>query len=368
VDCYTVVIGSSPVSLMNAFMRQKAGEKVKIIERDSEIGGVWKTGIAFGIAGLETTPHFFMPDEKGYAALRRLLPHDYEPFGAPAYMHIVNSPSLGTRRVPIDNSYQFHACLLAKSHLDSTVNNRWKRSYGYAKDVIKLKASSFIRPSRTEPLYPVGGMTGWLTALEQHASSLGIAIDKGRRIVAVKETSDGIEIIDDNGRSEAARHLVLSGKTMLEQIELLNGRIAVEPVEIESHHYTFAIANQPPSGLEHFIGHPELFLVNDVTRFAPPLFAAEYPEHRLIVARTVYTSEYSPNAANVIDALKKAGYLSADARVEADSHWHLRQRFLHRKSLRALRKRMPKKISLLSAGDLDIVNAAARMRLAKTRW
>ncbi|OYX97110.1 MAG: hypothetical protein B7Y80_20855 [Hyphomicrobium sp. 32-62-53] len=226
-------------------------------------------------------------------------------------------------------------------------------------------AKSPFRPATTQPIYPVGGMASWLKSMERHASHLGITIEKHRTIVSVRETSDGVEIIDAEGKRDSARRLVLSGRTLLDQIELQNGTFDLEPIEIESHHYSLAIKNQAPSGLVHYLGHPKLFLVNDVTRFAPAQFEEQYPGHRLIVARTVYRSGPKPTGAEVVEALKETEYLSNAAISNAENHWHLRQRFLSRNCLRALQNRMPTKVSVLSTADLDIVGAAARMMLAK---
>jgi hypothetical protein len=149
---------------------------------------------------------------------------------------------------------------------------------------------------------------------------------------------------------------------MLDRFEAIDGDVALETGESHSFHFTLAVENQPPSGLVHFLGHPDLFLVNDVTRFAPAAFLGKFPDHRLITVRSSHTAAESEPAEYFVAKLRDIGYLSGAAAIRAHETMHLYQTFLTQRCLKALQSRLGGKLTLLSTGDLGFMSSALKYK------
>lgn len=63
----TIIIGSSPLSMLEAISLGILGEKVLILDRSAVLGGAWLTNEIGGYAGVDTSPHILEPGTDGFA-------------------------------------------------------------------------------------------------------------------------------------------------------------------------------------------------------------------------------------------------------------------------------------------------------------
>ena len=58
----SVIIGTSPVSLLEAIHLAETGRRVRIIERESSLGGAWRLFDCLGLSAVEVSPHLLVAD------------------------------------------------------------------------------------------------------------------------------------------------------------------------------------------------------------------------------------------------------------------------------------------------------------------
>jgi len=60
----SVIVGTSPVSLLEAIHVAEKGKRVWIIERESSLGGAWHVSDCLGLSAVEVIPHLLVADPR----------------------------------------------------------------------------------------------------------------------------------------------------------------------------------------------------------------------------------------------------------------------------------------------------------------
>ncbi len=68
-----LIIGTSIIASFEACYLAQQGKSVLMIDRDSSIGGAWKTIELAGVSNIENAIHYFLPDEKGINFMKNHL-------------------------------------------------------------------------------------------------------------------------------------------------------------------------------------------------------------------------------------------------------------------------------------------------------
>ncbi len=68
-----IIIGSSPICILEAVNRSENGEKVLIIEKNNYIGGAWSCLNIFGGEDVENAIHYLLPNTEGINFLKKNL-------------------------------------------------------------------------------------------------------------------------------------------------------------------------------------------------------------------------------------------------------------------------------------------------------
>lgn len=71
-----IIIGTSPICILEAVNRSRNGEKVMIVEKRNFIGGAWNSLNIFGLEDVENAIHYFLSNNKGINFLSKNLEID----------------------------------------------------------------------------------------------------------------------------------------------------------------------------------------------------------------------------------------------------------------------------------------------------
>lgn len=351
-----LVIGTSPMSLMEAAQQASLGKKVGVVDRETSIGGAWRTEDCLGLEGVETTPHIFVPDRQAYRLLERYMGGDFLPIPLEPYLQVVNSVTLGDRKVPIRQSLEYLATVAAFTFLD----NRLRRSIKYKNFALflldKYGAIALQRKAR-RALYPRNGLSAWFTDVGQKFAEKGIDVHMQTEIRDLS-CADGIVTLRCGQQQELKAHRIcINRSTSLEQVVVDGQAIPIENQSQVTHHFTYIVKTDESRGFVQVIGHKLLHLINDVSDYAPDL-NTRYPGCKLITAR-IHQAELPPKeqAEAVFKELQAIGYLNA---ADESLHWHHRQLRVPRmkpESTQAVVNSLGSSVVLIEAGDLSIMES-----------
>ena len=152
-----VVIGSSPICLIEALYRSKLHEQILIVERDGHIGGAWGTISLFNFADVEIGPHIIYgscDNRSVYGFMSQFLGISMEPL-SPGPVCVVSGRFLGIKKI------QFrHHWLQTISAMVDNLNLKKNFSFLELKNFYTRPMIAIIKHLLgfyTEPLYPEKG-------------------------------------------------------------------------------------------------------------------------------------------------------------------------------------------------------------------
>jgi glycine/D-amino acid oxidase-like deaminating enzyme len=352
---------------MEASHRAGRGERVLLIERDSRLGGVWKTGPSLGVTGVETTPHIFLQEPSGYTHMRRLLPATYAELDVQPRLFVRRSRYLGSRVLEIDHTLGFLLRFGMLSSLEHPKDRARKRLRRFAGHVARSLWVKMLSPGAMRCVYPARGLNVWFEEVEQHLRSAGVQLLTGCEVSDVNGEGEKAIVRLTTGREYRCTALILNGHANLRSISADGVSIPLDYGQVHSHHFTFAVKDQPPLGFAYFFGDPDLLLANDVTSYSED-FRRAFPGHRLITARASSHEEKASAASHYFERLKAAGYLDAGSVCVDSGEWHLTQVYLSRRSVRRIDDALGHRARVLVTDDLGITISAARRFARRFEW
>jgi phytoene dehydrogenase-like protein len=140
----TILVGSSPLNLLEAIYLKQKGQKVLVIDRQSKIGGAWATTELNGLPDLEIGCHIWDIIPEVITFLGRYLELDLQPLQPQPRI------KYGKTSFPYDWK---HNALFLKKLAYHTKHFSWEKMHAENKEVKKYRFS--ILPKKY--CYPVGG-------------------------------------------------------------------------------------------------------------------------------------------------------------------------------------------------------------------
>lgn len=71
-----ICVGTSMIQVLEAVYRSRLGERVLMIDRQTEMGGAWTSLRLFGLTDVENAIHYLLPDEKAFRFMKDVLRWD----------------------------------------------------------------------------------------------------------------------------------------------------------------------------------------------------------------------------------------------------------------------------------------------------
>lgn len=319
-----IVVGSSPLLLLEALHQARLGRQVTVVESSDRLGGAWGELNLFGLRRVEIAPHIVMYNRTTYdyfakelkLNMRRMMP-------SPRY--VWNSP-IGRLWIPYALS-PFVAYISAPLHYIR--NKQYRANFalireeyfgrlGHATKLLLLWIFAGRKPSIE---YPMRGTLELLDRLKEQLVQAGVQVKLNTSVLSLEKTEQcamRVQCSDDSTvtavkvvmtRHQHIRRLTVNGNPVDSRYDS-NSYTSVHLLVKTAHpsRSVFVLAKRDP-----------LFqLYSDLTSYMDDV----PPGRRVIVLRLPGGNQSGDRAAaeNLVSRLRDGGYLSADVELD-DFHF-----------------------------------------------
>jgi NAD(P)-binding Rossmann-like domain len=267
-----VVIGSSPICLIEALYQSKLHEKILIVESDDRIGGSWGTISLFNFADVEIGPHIIYgscDNRNVYRFMSQFLGISMEPL-SPGPVCVVSGRFLGIKKIQVR-----HHWLQTISAMMDNLNVKKNSSFlelkhFYTRPIIAIIKS--LLGFYPEPMYPEKGcpeIVGKLAAMLD-ASRVEIKLNTRVNSLEVDRCSKTAILHTDNSDIVTSKAIVTSHASLTTVYE--NGVMPLN-LNYQTDEYTLIhllVRDAQPSTFSYvrFYDHEVLVRIRDLTKYA----------------------------------------------------------------------------------------------------
>lgn len=271
------MIGSSPVSVLEAMAHRDRGEKVAIVDSADKFGGAWRLIDSFGWKNVEVSAHIMRDFYPGYDYLRDHLGVQFEVLHPqPAQVFVSED------KVKYHARYNFRwfteAIIwfnntLRKKPLTALLKNLRQDALAPLKSMLVL----FLRDAKRgfpKILYPVGGCLELLSRLEEGCRDKGVEIFLGRGVDSINidlETRSAELKID--GQTVSAKKVGFTRNSKLTDVSVDGASLSCEAEPLITHHAHFLFSQESDEknfSFARYRDDPYYHMVSDVTNYAEP--------------------------------------------------------------------------------------------------
>jgi protoporphyrinogen oxidase len=355
-----VIVGSSPMSLVEAAFRAEQGKKVCILEASDRIGGAWATIDCLGLKNIEASPHVFMPDQTALNVLKRFLPYDYEELEVQPRLLIRNSKIFGDMTyIEMRQRYREALILTTINRLENGKGNLFARgwdTFSYANYLMGYRR----KHRQTHPLiYPKGGLQKWLDACKQHLLELGVEFRKETKLDEIRLNGEDLTLVDDSGNIISTDQLCYSDQMIAAKLTIDGANIPISYQDDTSDHVVFIVEGafpQKPLGFVRLLRDSYLMFINDITEYSAE-FQTNHPGKRLINVRISAYRTFMPSAVDTFFShISFVGYMSKEFKFTDYHHTYYHRRKLTYEMRSRLKKLLKHKAYELVSGTVGLAN------------
>lgn len=246
-----VVIGSSPILVLEGIYQQRLGKSVAIFDDKDRLGGSWYVKELFGHTNVEVGCHFISNTPKAYQFLDQYLAIPLSPM-TPQPLYII----CDVNQAKVASSPIKKMLVVIKSAL---VSNQWLtcrqidlinnlRAAVRSKSPRKIFAALKRAGGWAKYQYYSNGCGGIMDELQRQGDNAGVTFHLGsevKNIVIQPEQQSGT--LEQNGKQFAFRHMIISKQTRLNQLHV-GDRLIDEPKvrreECYKKHYVFKLTGK----------------------------------------------------------------------------------------------------------------------------
>lgn len=312
-----VLMGSSPVTMIEALHRRRTHERVLIIEESDRLGGAWGTRSVLGFDGVEIGPHVIYSSSRNrrvYRFLSDLLSVSMHPM-RPEPIHRLSGRLLGIERVPLRHGWLGVASSVADEMSAMPRSPGEARRLGLAPRIGSSLAQLLKSLSgyNVEPRYPAGGSSEMVDRLAAMLADHGVDTITGARVrhCAVNR-AEGNAVLDAGDRRFDCRKVIMTTHSFAPSISA-DGQVLDMATEDTEDIILFLLVEDASPGSFSYVrfgDHAMLVRISDVTPYARRRTA---PSGRKIICAHL-RSEFGcrPDTQNrLFDYLKEQGYIGA---------------------------------------------------------
>ncbi len=205
-----IIIGTSPLAIVEAAYLNSKGYKTLNIESKNEISGAWTTIKYKDFPEIEIGSHIWSYNKKTYLLIQNL-------FEIPI-AKLDYQPKILFKNLLIP--YDWKMNLLS---IKSVSSNLFKFNFKFFKSI---KTYPDIRFSilTSAYMYPKNGAIDIKKALETFIKKHELKIDLNKKVKSISISRESIEVLMlDEGKYYCSKHLILTSLSEIEQITLENG-------------------------------------------------------------------------------------------------------------------------------------------------
>jgi NAD(P)-binding Rossmann-like domain len=353
-----IIIGSSPLSLLEAALLKRSGKSVCVIDRNDRLGGAWLTEDALTLQGIETTPHLFVPEQSAYKALDELLDGQFQELPQQPHL-LVSRTSFPFKKslIPMSQQIRVALAMFFAEHIDSKKKRLHRRVIRGVKFLYRQIYYNKLLVNCGQAKYPRFGLSKWFERIAVIFEREQITLKLQKRVMSIETHAKKCRVAIEGGTSLVAGRVILSRHSDLKFFVNGVGLDLIEPKRRYSNHLTFVVKNSRPMPFIHAIGNTKLMLFNDITDTAEQMNLS-FPDCRLITMRTNATDEpIEIDHESSFQELKRLGLLSAEAEMLSHHERQICTSTLSRQSVETIRTQFSGTVDFLLTDDLGIMSS-----------
>lgn len=325
-----LIIGSGPMSLVEAKVNLLQGRSVHLLEASSRLGGAWGTTECFGLDNIETSPHVFMPDKTANDVMLKFLPGEYEDLTPQPKLLIRSSKTFGDfKLIEMRERYKEAFILAVIKHFE----NRKKPIVRRVVDTLVTTKNTMLyrrKHGQTDNLiYPKNGLQEWLDNIETDLIENGLELRKNTRVDEIEKKGKLVTVRDSNGQEYQCKKLCYTEQTSLKKLIIDGEDIPLSYEQDSSDHLLFIVDgdfDSQPMGFWRLMKDSYLMFINDITQYSPE-FIKKYPGKKLLNARVSAYRSFTPKKIKTFYShISYVGYMSKDVKMLDWHHEYLERR------------------------------------------
>jgi SAM-dependent methyltransferase len=344
-----VIVGSSPISLMEAIHLAHEGRSVLIAERSEWPGGAWATFDWEGWSDVERGCHVIYRSRSVYELLRKYGCDLRCMTPQPIYV-------LGRLRVPHAVPVPEMVRCLKWPGLDAVV------------ELARATGSNGLQSLRGHRfMYPRGGCGELMRQLMAVAHRAGVHLSLGAEVASidVRGPSEPLQV-SLSGRPLDADSVSITPGTLIADLRVGGARLRVTEKQYDfvQVHLLLHAAAPVTVSYAYTVAHPLLLRVSDLTGYCRGPRTSSLTVLCAQIRRPRPSPQREPDvAAEVLDALKRLGFVSSAASL-AHHRWDVyRVAAFWRDELNDIEQTLGPRVKVLRTGNL-----ALNMEMYLERW
>jgi len=308
-----VFIGTSKICVLEAVYQSLSGKSVLMLDRQSGMGGAWRSLEIFGLHDVENAIHYFLPDSFAFDFMKDALTWDV--IKILRKYRVFPLPVRGCWRAPYDGAFGRLVGVIKEGVLQ-----------GKAREfpVLLLRAVwDFFFKTRPVSYYVGGGAPEMLRKVESilRASDVEVRYSTSIDWIHIDCDAQTVEVSVGEKRILASTIFFTHGSRILN----LTGSSGDFPIE-EKLHLRLAVHmlvrdNSPSTMYECiFTADPLIKYVHDITRFSRESTELVGRKKLLVFALQKNVRESDAVCHAIFEKLKRVGMVGKDAVLE-DQYW-----------------------------------------------
>lgn len=248
----TIIIGSSPLFMLEALVRTMCSEKVLLLEKHSLLGGGWGSASHFGYE-LDSGVHLLYkcPYWKSHAGLYRWL------------AGLSNTSFTGLRPQPFGD---VRAGLISPPELSfgSRKNNGLLEA---VKNLATISFANILYLLGDRYLFPSKGTGRWVKDLEEQLIKYRCTIKANTRVNSIEINHNACIVSDGNGNSFGGYSVVTSKRVHVDETVVNNSRVSFEIQKAILYHCFILIESNTESRplIAKFLNDQVVFAIADLS-------------------------------------------------------------------------------------------------------
>jgi hypothetical protein len=311
-----VIIGSSPLCLLEALHHRELGQRVVVVDSAPSLGGAWRDMPLFGFPRVEVGPHVITYNAATYDYFANELGICMQPM-QPVPVYLVPTP-FGRMRIPYHFS-PFIAYLTVPFHFLTNPAYRERFAelkeeyFGRLSDAAGLIRDWLFSGKKPRLLYPRGGTIELMDRICDRMRAAGVEVKLSTRVLSLRRFSDGTVALDLEGSAISTGHVFMTRHQGLGAV-FAAGEEHVLGYERRS--YTMLhllVKSNLPRRISYALSkrHQIFNLISDLTAYLPE---SRSPDLRLITVRLLrWPGEHDrAEVEQFLDSLRDDGTLAED--------------------------------------------------------
>lgn len=315
-----VVVGSSPLSLLEAIYLRKKGKDVLVLEQNKNIGGAWATVDLPKLPNTQESCHIMLNDPLAYKFMKDKLGWDMQ----------VLQPQpriiLGNRSLHYNSLLRYFISFFRALQLRSgkgEVASQGKVPFSYMLEKLWLTVYGLCNRRLRYPKSGSPEMTQKLMAMIEQE---GIPLMTSTPVTSI-EINNGEVNVATKEQKFVCREVVLTSGIGLEELRINKQAIPLTLKKRHSIHIYLTVKDPTKKRFSyvHFPGNPTLNRIEDITDFSEE-FKKNYPhDHKLILvqfqSKCTDMQKDKASVVSVVELLKEKQFIDTEAEM-VDYCWH----------------------------------------------